>query len=98
MTFKPPPFKEPGFWSYTIYDAANLYTVPNPINRYSLGSDDKLIVNPDGRITLYLQSESPGKDKEAPAADAQVRPLPRRHPGLRAAAAIYRRCLRSEGL
>ncbi|WP_062227629.1 DUF1254 domain-containing protein [Aureimonas frigidaquae] len=65
ITFLPPPFKEPGFWSFTMYDASNLYTVPNPLNRYTLGSDNDLITNDDGTVTLYLQHESPGKDKEA---------------------------------
>jgi hypothetical protein len=40
-------------------------TVENPINRYSLGSDDPLVKNEDGTVTLYLQSTSPGKDKDA---------------------------------
>jgi len=37
----------------------------NPINRYSLGSDDPLKKNADGTVTLYFQSTSPGKDKES---------------------------------
>ena len=61
----PPEFKEPAFWSATMYDYNNNYTVVNPINRYSLGSDNPMIKNPDGTVTIYLQSESPGKDKEA---------------------------------
>jgi len=36
--------------------------VENPINRYSLGSDNKMVMNKDGTVTLYLQSESPGPD------------------------------------
>lgn len=65
LTFVPPPFKEPGFWSATMYDWKTNYTVENPINRYSLGSDNPLVVNKDGTVTLYVQSTSPGKDKEA---------------------------------
>lgn len=65
VTFTPPPYKEPGFWSFSMYNATTLYTVPNSINRYSLGSDDNLIKNSDGTVTLYLQNESPGKDKES---------------------------------
>ena len=60
-----PGFKEPAFWSATMYDYNNNYTIENPINRYALGSDDPLIKNPDGTVTLYLQSTSPGADKEA---------------------------------
>jgi DNA sulfur modification protein DndE len=65
VTFVPPPFKEPAFWSATMYDWKNNYTVENPINRYSLGSDDPLKMNADGTVTLYMQSTSPGKDKES---------------------------------
>jgi hypothetical protein len=38
---------------------------PNPINRYSIGLDDKLAFDGDGSLTLYFQHESPGPDKEA---------------------------------
>ena len=76
VTFKAlPPYVEPGFWSLTLYDLANNYTVPNPINRYSLGSDDKTLkLNTDGSLTIYLQKNSPGGEKEtnwlpAPAGD-----------------------------
>ncbi len=65
VTMKPPAFLEPAFWSVTMYDYQNNYTVPNPINRYSLGSDDPLKLNADGTVTLYFQSTSPGKDKES---------------------------------
>jgi hypothetical protein len=67
MTFKQtPPFTEPAFWALRMYDATNYYPVPNPINRYVLGSDTPdLKKNPDGSVTIYLQRESPGKDKEA---------------------------------
>ncbi len=65
LTLEPPDFREPAFWSATMYDYANNYTVDNPINRYSLGSDNPLVKNPDGTVTLYLQSTSPGRDREA---------------------------------
>ncbi len=55
----------PGFWSVTMYDGVTRYSAPNPINRYSLGSDDDLKENADGSFTLYLQHEHPGLDKEA---------------------------------
>ena len=48
-----------------MYNYDNNYTVVNPINRYSLGSDDPLKYNADGTVTLYFQSASPGKDKES---------------------------------
>jgi len=67
VTFKDlPPFVEPGFWSLTLYDSANNYTIPNSIDRYSLGSDNKTLKrNADGSLTLYLQQDSPGAEHEA---------------------------------
>lgn len=65
MTFQAaPPYIQPGFWSLTLYDSRNNYTVPNPLNRYMLGSDTPLKKNPDGSFTLYIQASSPGKEKE----------------------------------
>ncbi len=67
MTFNESiPFISPGFWSVTLYDTGNNYTVPNAINRYMLGSDTPdLKKNPDGSFTIYIQSDSPGADKES---------------------------------
>lgn len=69
MTLKPPMAYAtpvpPGFWSVTMYDKTTSYSVPNAINRYSLGSDNKLKTNADGSVMLYLQVASPGKDKES---------------------------------
>ena len=53
------------FWSVTMYDAKKRLMVENPLNRYKIGSADKLEVAPDGSTTLYIQAESPGKDKES---------------------------------
>ena len=52
------------FWSLTMYDE-DFFFVPNAIKRYDLAQRDKLVANADGSIDLYLQAESPGKDKEA---------------------------------
>lgn len=62
-----------GFWSLTMYDAQYFF-VDNPLNRYTLSQRNALKPNPDGSVDLYIQHESPGKDKEsnwlpAPAAD-----------------------------
>ena len=71
ITFKPPmPFAETvdgrtGFWSVTMYDGITKLAVKNPINRYSLGSDDDLKENPDGSFTMYLQVDTPGPDNAA---------------------------------
>jgi hypothetical protein len=53
-----------GFWSITMYNSKQFFE-PNPINRYSIGLDDKLAFDGDGSLTLYFQHESPGPDKEA---------------------------------
>jgi len=53
-----------GFWSLTMYDK-DYFFVPNPINRQTVSSRSKFKANPDGSIDLYVQNESPGKDKEA---------------------------------
>lgn len=62
-----------GFWSLTMYDSSYFF-VNNPINRYSVSQRQNLKTNPDGSTDLYIQHESPGKDKEsnwlpAPAGD-----------------------------
>ena len=53
-----------GFWSLTMYDA-DYFFVPNALNRYNLSQRNKLKTNPDGSVDLYIQHDSPGKDKEA---------------------------------
>jgi hypothetical protein len=55
------------FWSLTMYDLPASLLVANPINRYLINSPmlPQLKKDADGGLTLYIQSESPGKDKEA---------------------------------
>jgi hypothetical protein len=48
-----------------MYDGVTRLTVPNPINRYPLGSDNNMKKNADGSFTLYLQHANPGPDKES---------------------------------
>jgi len=57
-----PPAK--AFWSITMYDK-NYFFVPNPINRYTVSSRSRFKANPDGSIDIYVQKDSPGKDREA---------------------------------
>jgi len=40
------------------------FLVPNPINRYTVSQRNKFKTNADGSLDVYVQSESPGKDKE----------------------------------
>lgn len=55
------------FWSLTMYRMPQSLLVENPLNRYLLNSPmiPSFVKDKDGGITLYLQSESPGKTKEA---------------------------------
>jgi hypothetical protein len=52
------------FWSLTMYDAEG-YQVANPINRFAIGDRDALKFNPDGSLDLYVQTDSPGPDRES---------------------------------
>ena len=52
------------FWSVTMYNSKQAF-VDNPINRYAIGDRDKLKFDDDGSLTLYVQQESPGQDKES---------------------------------
>jgi len=51
------------FWSIVMYDK-DYFFVPNPINRYTVSSRSKFKANADGSVDIYVQNESPGKDKE----------------------------------
>ncbi len=55
------------FWSVTMYDARTQLLVDNPIDRYLINSPmlPGLRRNADGSLTLYLQKQSPGQDKES---------------------------------
>ena len=56
--------KVKAFWSLTMYNLKyNL--VANPINRYSLGDRSGMKHDADGGLTIYLQKDSPGADKES---------------------------------
>ncbi len=52
------------FWSVTAYDPDG-YFIPNALNRQALGDRDKLRFNTDGSLDLYIQADSPGKNREA---------------------------------
>ena len=78
MTFAPgqlPPVN--AFWSITMYDGRTQLLIDNPINRYLINSPmlQDLKTNPDGSVTLFIQRDSPGKDKESnwlPAPDGPM--------------------------
>jgi len=54
------------FWSLTMYELPKSLLVANPINRYLINSAmlRELVPDADGGYTLYLQSESPGTERE----------------------------------
>lgn len=52
------------FWSITMYNDKQFF-VPNPIHRYAIGDRDKIEFNNDGSLTIYIQNESPGIEKES---------------------------------
>ncbi len=51
-------------WSVSMYDPDGYY-VPNAISRYALSAWMPLKYNPDGSLEIYLQTDSPGAEKEA---------------------------------
>lgn len=55
------------FWSLTMYQLPESLLYANPINRYLINSPmlPSLKRDPDGGITIHVQHESPGKDREA---------------------------------
>jgi hypothetical protein len=55
------------FWSVTMYDGKSQLLIKNPINRYLINSPmlPNMKKNADGSLILYIQKDSPGKDKES---------------------------------
>jgi hypothetical protein len=52
------------FWALSMYNDKHFF-VANPLDRYAIGDHDKLQVNPDGSLDVYIQNASPGKEKES---------------------------------
>jgi hypothetical protein len=54
------------FWSLTMYKMPESLLVANPIDRYLINSPmlPQMVKDADGGLTLYIQNESPGADKE----------------------------------
>jgi len=50
-----------GFWSVSLYDDKHRF-VPNPLNRYNVGSTDRLKTNPDGSLDIVISQANPGGD------------------------------------
>ena len=65
------------FWSVTMYDGKTQLLIKNPINRYLINSPmlPDMKKNADGSLTLYIQKDSPGAEKESnwlPAPDGPI--------------------------
>jgi hypothetical protein len=65
------------FWSVTMYDGKTQFLIRNQMNRYLINSPmlPEMKTNPDGSLTLYIQKDSPGKEKETnwlPAPDGPI--------------------------
>jgi hypothetical protein len=55
------------FWSIAMYDGKTGLLVKNPFDRYPINSTmlPQLKKNTDGSLTIYVQRDSPGQDKES---------------------------------
>lgn len=53
-----------GFWSLTMYNG-NYFFVANPLSKYTVSPRNDFTYNADGSLTIYIQNDSPGADKEA---------------------------------
>ncbi len=65
------------FWSVTMYDGKTQLLIKNPIDRYLINSPmlPQMKMGEDGSLTLYVQKDSPGADKESnwlPAPDGPI--------------------------
>jgi hypothetical protein len=49
-----------GFWTLTTYDARQAL-VDNPVERYSIGDWNGLVLDPDGAVTIRIQHADPGE-------------------------------------
>ncbi len=54
------------FWSVTMYDGKTQLLIKNPINRYLINSPmlSDIKKNEDGSLTLHIQKDNPGADKD----------------------------------
>ncbi|MBP2414371.1 hypothetical protein JOF48_003170 [Arthrobacter stackebrandtii] len=65
------------FWSLTMYDDVG-FQIPNILDRFAIGDRDPLEYNHDGSLDLYIQTVSPGPEKESnwlPAPQGSFAPM-----------------------
>ena len=65
------------FWSVTIYDGKTQLLIKNPIDRYLVNSLmlSEMKKNADGSVTVYIQRDSPGTERETnwlPAPNGEI--------------------------
>ena len=78
ITFVPGEFPPVNaFWSITMYDGKTQLLIKNPIDRYLINSPmlPNMKTNDDGSLTIYVQKDSPGPDRESnwlPAPDGPI--------------------------
>ena len=65
------------FWSVTMYDGKTQLLIKNPINRYLINSPmlPNMKLDAERGLTLYIQKDSPGAEKESnwlPAPDGPI--------------------------
>ncbi len=67
LTFRPDEIPAvDAFWSLSLYSLPDQLFVENPIDRYSIGDrTPNLQYGDDGSLTIYVQSQSPGQEKES---------------------------------
>jgi hypothetical protein len=55
------------FWSLTLYELPSSLLSRNPLNRYLINSPmlPRLKRDSDGGVTVHVQHESPGSDRES---------------------------------
>src|SRR5262249_53561911 len=65
------------FWSVTMYDGKTQLLIENPINRSLINPPmlPQLKTNKDGSLTIYVQKDSPGKEKESNWLPAPAGPI-----------------------
>ncbi len=47
------------FWSFTLYDSANGFFIPNDRKKYSVGENAGMKLDKDGGIAIYIAAEQP---------------------------------------
>jgi len=52
------------FWALSVYDDKRHF-VPNPLERYAIGTHDRPRANPDGSVDIHIASVNPGGDRES---------------------------------